>query len=166
MTDQTKIQSADDLKAVILELGRTEPDPGVVTEKILSSLKHAEAHVVAQVTLRDYVRHILSRPPVAAQTRTYETRGGQKTVSAALAGIIDWYEAELSRSVFVSDTWKRLADCTRSDVDKLASARKRKAADLIAEAEKYEALAQAMDESGADTVADLDPEVGREVLRK
>lgn len=166
MTDLTKIQNGEDLKAVILELGRTEPDPGVVSEKILSSLKHAEAHVVAQVTLRDYVRHILSRPPVAAQSRTYETRGGEKTASAATARIIDWYAAELARSVFVSDTWKRLADCTRADVDELVSARKRKAADLIAEAEKYEALAQAMDESGANTVADLDPELGREVLRK
>ena len=80
------IASSAELRALIAHYGKTDPDPGVVTEKILANLTDVEAHIVAAVTLRDYVRHVLVRPSVAsAPPKTYETRKGQKTASAATA---------------------------------------------------------------------------------
>jgi hypothetical protein len=161
------IESSSDLRTAIAELGKHDPDPGVVTEKLLSNLTDAEAHVVVSVTLREYVRHVLSRPVVqpAADPATYKTKSGQRTASAATAALIDWYSAELSASVYVGESWKRLGDCSARDLEYLVSSRRSKAAEVLAEAERYERLLTAVTEFGVDTVASLDPEVGREVLK-
>jgi hypothetical protein len=163
------ITNAAELRSAIESIGKHDPDPGVVTEKILAGLTDADAHVVAQVTLRDYVRHVLTNPAsasVAQETARYATGSGQQSPSAATAALIDWYSAELSKSVFVEDRWIRLGQCTFEDLQHLIGSRRRKAADLSAEAEKYERLAEVMEREGVATVADLSVDVGREVLKK
>lgn len=172
-----QIQSAADLRAVILELGAADPDPGVVAEKITAQLTDREAHVVARATLRNYVRLVLVNQSIsttsgqssldeAGEPAQYATASGQKTASAATAALIDWYEAELMRPMNVGDEWKRLRDCTIDDLQHIVTSRRSKAADILAEAKRYERLRVAVKQHKAVTVADLDPAVGREVLAR
>lgn len=163
------ITNSADLRDAIQEIGKHDHDLGVVVEKILVNLSDAEAHVVAQVTLRDYVRHVLTTPasaPVSSEVAQYSTASGQVTPSASTAALIDWYAAELSALKHVGDRFIPLGQCTLKDVRYLSSSRRQKAADLIAEAKRYERLAEAMRQGDAETVAELDPAVGREVLKK
>ena len=161
------IRNADDLRALIREYGADDPDPGRVTEKILATLTGAEAHVVADVALRDYVRRMLAAGGASVPgARSYETASGQRTPSWKIAGLIDHIESELNRSVYVetSAEWKRLGECTPDDVDALAAARRRKAAEVIAEAERFERLAEVAREADAEIVRDLPRDVLAEVL--
>jgi len=187
------IESAADLRAVIHELGASDPDPGVVAEKICAQLTNEEAHVVAQATLRNYVRLVLVKPASAttspvqaylgiaaasagvapgasAQTEDlarYATASGQRTASAATAALIDWYAAELMVSVHVGEhQWKHLGACTQDDVKHLVDSRRSRAADVLAEAKRFERLLAEMKHQKSATVADLDPDVGREVLAR
>lgn len=170
------ITSSAELRSVIGELGKHDPDPGVVAEKILAGLADAEAHVVAQVTLRDYVRHVLAKPvstPVMQESArvpqgsaSYRTKGGQKTASASTAALIDWYSAELAASVYVGESWKKLGDCNTNDLQYLIDSRRSKAADVLAEADRYERLLKAVKKARVDTVSSLDASVGREVLKR
>lgn len=160
------IASSAELRAVIAHYGKTDPDPGVVAEKILANLTDDEAHVVAAATLRDYVRHVLVRPAAVAKTATYETRGGHKTASAATASLIDWYGAELAISMHVGDAWKRLGDCGVKDLEYIVSSRRTKAREVLAEADRYQALLAAVKKAKVSTVSALDPDVGRALLKR
>lgn len=160
------IASAAELRAAIAHYGRNDPDPGVVAEKILANLTDVEAHIVAAATLRDYVRHVLVRPTIANATATYQTSSGQKTASAATAAMIDWYTAELATSMHVGDAWKRLGDCGVKDLEHIVSSRRAKARDVLAEADRYQALLAAVKKAKVSTVSALDPAVGRELLKR
>jgi hypothetical protein len=62
--------------------------------------------------------------------------------------------------------WKFLGDCTRDDCLTLVDNRRRKASELETEAERYQRVADAMAEYGAETVRQLPREALREVLAK
>jgi hypothetical protein len=165
------IRTPDDLRAAIRELGETEPDPARVAEKLLSTLSDEEAHAVAAAALPDYVRRVLATPYMHATGRpapTFETAGGQRTASPKVAGIIDRLDAELNKSVYVAshDEWKRFGMCCLDDVLTLVANRRRKADEVIAEANRYEHVAEAMREHNADTVADLPRDVLAKVLAR
>lgn len=157
MTSAVPIESADDLRARIRDLSADEPDPAVIAEKILPALSPAEAYVVASVALVDFVRKTLHRAP-AAPVQTFETAGGARTTSSKVAAIRDWVARELRLSVCVDEAgseWKFLADCTAPDLAATAAMRRRKAAATVAEAERFERVAAAVETAGVDTVREL-----------
>ena len=131
------IESVDELRVVIREFGSIDPDPGRVAEKILVGLSDEEAHLVAAVTLRDYVRHILAMPLPRGPQREYETASGKRTVSRRVARQIDHIEAELGRTVYgVDNEYKHYGDCGEADLLFMVASRKKKARELDAEAER------------------------------
>lgn len=73
---------------------------------------------------------------------------------------LDWYAAELCRSVYVIDSWKRLRDCTADDLRALVVARRQRAVGCVAGDFRCDELGAALTLAGARTVADLDPVAG------
>jgi hypothetical protein len=167
------IQSPDDLRTAIRALAEHEPDPARVTHKLLMSITPEEARVVVNVTLVEYVRREMSRAYIAAsdasEGRSYATQDGRRTPSAQTAAIRDWVGAELGKSVNVAPDrgreWKFLGDCDRDECLTLATNRHRKAAEVTAEAERYERVAEAMEVHEVETVRQLPRPVLEELLR-
>lgn len=170
-TEHAPIESADDLRARIRELGADEADPAVVTDRILRSLTAGEFRVVAAAALHEFVRHALthSRGVEQPAQQTYETASGRRTVSRKVAAFHDWVERELRDRVCVDEAarqWKFLADCTAADLYATAAMRRRKAAATLAEAERHEDIAKAVEHAGVDTVSALPRSALEAVLRR
>lgn len=170
------IESAEDLRTEIRALAEHEPDPARITDKILTSLTANEALVVAQVTLVEYVRRLIAhatvQPPAAHESQTsrdYVSRDGRRSPSAATAAIRDWLAAELARAMNVATDgreWKFLGKCDRDDCLVLAGNRHRKAAEVTAEAERFERVAEALEEHGVELIEDLPRDVLEGLLRR
>jgi hypothetical protein len=161
------IQSPDDLRARIRELGETEPDPARITAHILRSLTADECRVVAAAALHDFVRINVKNAGGPAQT--YETANGVRMPSAKQAGIRDWVERELRRHVYTGNPdqpWKFLTDCTVDDLYAAVEIRRRKAEQTLAEADWFEGVAKAAEHAGVDTVGQLPRTLLAEVLRR
>jgi hypothetical protein len=167
-TTRQLITSAAELRDLIRHLAADEPDPALVTERILSSLSGDEALVVAGVALHDYVRRVASAPTLP-QGRSYATADGRSTPSRKVAMIRDWVAAELGRSVCVitgsGKAWKHLGACSAEDLHVLAIERDYKASLVAAEGKRYDRLARAVADAGAATLGDLDRKTLEEVLR-
>lgn len=170
------IESAEDLRTQIRALAEHEPDPARITHKILTSLTANEALVVAHVTLVEYVRRLIAHATMAPRemhespaSRDYATSDGRKSPSAATAAIRDWVSADLARAVNVAvegREWKFLGKCDRDNCLTMASNRHRKAAEVVAEAERFERIAEALEEHGVTLVEDLPREVLEGLLRR
>lgn len=168
------INSAEDLRTRIRELGKTEPDPTRVAHAILESITPAEAVVIAGATLQNYVRLILTKRPFSEpagkptqpEPKTYTNKAGKTFVSAKSAAISDW-AAEKRRHVHLSGrSWKIYGQCSRDDVLVLADSRGRKASELTAEERYYRRTHEAMVTHSVDLVEDLPEEVGKELLKR
>lgn len=167
------IESAEDLRVAVRALAGDEPDPARVTHKLLMSLAADEHRVVAMVTLAEYVRRVMTwdrGDRGADSSGEYRTQDGRTTPSAKTAAIRDWVSSELARSVNVAPAagrcWRFFGDCTLDECLVLAGNRHRKSAELKAEAERYERLAQAMVEYKVEVVRDLPREVLEGLLRR
>jgi hypothetical protein len=86
-------------------------------------------------------------------------------VSKKQQRIHDWYTTELAKQFHVEGGYRRLGDCTATDLLYSAEERRQHAAGHLAEASKLEALADALDRYQAQTVADLGPAVLGDILR-
>lgn len=151
------ITSPEELRAEIRRLGVSDPDPHRVTEKLLTRLDDTEAQLIARVTLHEYVRHVLVRPLASQEPQaTYRTASGKTTVSWKTRGIIDHVEAELARSVFTASGWKFFRECGVDDLAFMATTRRQRADELVAEADRFEATQAALREAGVGTVGELD----------
>lgn len=169
------INSAEDLRTRIRELGEVEPDPTRVAGKILESITPAEAVVIVGVTLQNYVRLTLVRPPFSepvgkhepSEPKTYRNREGKEFVSAKSASISDW-AAQLKKIVNVAEqggkSWKFFGKCNHGEVLHLADNRDRKASEIAAEAKRYLRVAEAMATHKKNLVEELPEEVLEELL--
>lgn len=165
-----EITNGDDLRARIREIALTEPDPARITERILRSLTAPEFRVVATVALHDFVRRAIQNGVCAATpARTYETPTGGRTPSPKVAALRDWLERQLLRPLCVDEaarSWKHLGDCTADDLLVAAAIRRRKAAETLDEAERYEDVAKAVEHAGVATVRELPRDVLEGLLRR
>jgi hypothetical protein len=161
------IESSEDLRAMIRELGGVDPDPGRVTEKILADLSDEEARLIAALTLRDYVRHVLAMPRPVGEQKTFETANGKRTVSWKTAAIIDHIDAELAKGVFAAKgVWKHFGDCAEVDLLTLVDSRRKKSRELVAEAERYELVLSALRDAQVQTVREIPRDVLARVLAR
>lgn len=170
------IKTADDLRARIRDLAAIEPDPAVVSERILGSLGAAEYRVVAITTLHDYVRRVMAHPagamvdPQPSQSPETPNERRPNGGSWKVQGIRDWVARELLKSVFVGDDaedrYKHLKDCTADDCLNAAAIRRQKAEQTIGEAERFEACAKAVKDNGVTWVGELDRSVLEGLLRR
>lgn len=169
MITNLTITDSSTLAERIRQLGEDTPDPGDVASAILESITPAEAVVIAQVTLRDHVRRVLvARRPavepaasapsvVIPEQRKYRTAAGESTRSPMVAALRDWVAGELARSIFIESTgtWKHLAECTAADLRGAAKSRRRQAAEVSAEADRFDALADAAETEGVEQIGQV-----------
>ena len=160
------IESSEDLRHVIRDLGAVDPDPGHVTDQILCRLTDVEAHVVAGVTLRDYVRRVLVVPNApdtgdGEGTPRLQMIDGRRTSSWKVRATQNQrLEAILNKSVYgCQGTWKHYGDCTEADLLTMVHSRREKADELVSEAEHYEKVLVLLREHGVEKVRDLPDEV-------
>lgn len=164
------IESADDLRARIHEYALTEPNPGVVTSQLLGELTTPEYRVVAFASLHEFVRRVMAHPtasvgdaPARESSNGSRPHGG----SSKVKGIRDWVARGLLKPVFLGagveegeeEKYKYFKDCTADDCMTAAAIRRRKAEQTVAEAERFEASAQAIKDNGVDHVGELDRSV-------
>ena len=154
------IETPDDLRHVIRELGTVDPDPGRVAELILEQLDDAGAHVVAGVTLRDYVRRILSVPNVpdsGSATPSFSMLDGRRTPSPKVQATQNMrIQAILNKSVYgLQGEWKHFGDCAEADLLFMVESRRTKADELVREAERYEKTLAALREHNVEKVREL-----------
>jgi len=148
----------------IRTLAETEPDPGVITEKILSEIDYVEAQVIASLALREYVRHIVSRPAPAAPPVTYRTAAGETTVSAHVAAARDHTARLLAMSIQREDgAYIFLGDCGVNDLRYAAKSRYKKAEATHLEGVRHDRAANALVERGVTYVRHLPKEVIDEI---
>ena len=154
------IETPDDLRHVIRELGTVDPDPGRVAEEILDQLDDKAAHVVAGVTLRDYVRRILSLPNVpdtGSTTPSFKMIDGRRTPSPKVQATQNMrLQAILNKSVYgFEGEWKHYGDCTEADLLFMVQSRRTKADELVREAERHEKTLAALREHNVERVREL-----------
>lgn len=156
------IETSDDLRARIRQLGEVDPDPGRVAEQILECLDDAEAHVVAAVTLRDYVRRVLVLPNVPdAPVANLKMLDGRKTSSWKVRATQNQrLQAILNRAVYgLNGVWKHFGDCGEADLLTMVQSRRTKAEELVHEADHYEKILGLLREHDVQRVRDLPEDV-------
>lgn len=185
------ISNAEEFRNLVRLIAASEPNPHRVAEVLLGKLSgHPDALIVALgETAPRWVAAFIKRPHVTppAEPRdqddsdygptfsgaptappVFTDSEGNKRLSRRQVGLVDWYTAKLDASVKVGGTtgdWKRLRDCTVSDLDWMIDERLSQAAQNVDTARRLERLRDTMREAKAGSVADLDPAVGREILR-
>lgn len=148
------IQSVEDLRALIRDIadGAPEPEPSVVTDKVLGQLSAVERRVALAACLPGYVSDLLRRDAALARHRPPVTveQGGQRFASRRVAAV----RADVLRTRFYTGVaWKWLGECTADDLDGAAGQRDEAAAALRAEADRWRALAAFMRGQRLATVA-------------
>lgn len=160
------LTSAADLRRWIKELGEHEVDIGKIKDTMLAVLNlHGEALVIAEATLRDYIRHVLTRPGGAPAT-TYTNEGGERVASVRVGAARDWVAQRLRVPVYTDGWEKRLGQCNADDCLQLQSASYRKRDEIGAKGDWYGQLVELIQEHDVETVADLPRDVLTEVLVK
>lgn len=164
------IETPDDLRHVIRTLGAVDPDPGHVAERVLEQISDVEARVVAGVTLRDYVRRVLSLPnvPVVDSDESKPTLtmlDGRRTSSWKVRATQNQrLEAILNKSVYgAQGEWKHYGDCSEADLLTMVKSRRDKADELISEGEHYEKVLGLLREHDVEKVRDLPEDVLHEL---
>lgn len=181
------ISSAEDLRELVTEIARDSPNPHDVAARVLDKLTGdaVALEIALRLSFPGWVVNTLKRPRVAPHAttpattsaspslsveppRVYVDTEGQRRVSPKTAALVDWYTARLNASVKVGASiqdWKRLGECTVSELRWMAALRRTKAAADLSVAEVFENLAAALAENSADTVADLDRSIGEAILK-
>lgn len=160
--------SGFDLRALVREVAAasTTADPPSIAKQVLDRIDRRHSREALEQALPTIVQHVISRgrnaagadpaadhPKDATQGRI--VGGGH---SAKVAGIREWWRRQLNTMVAVGpapDDWKRLRDCTATDLDFAAEIREHLARSNAAAAERMRDLAADLRRTGAATVADL-----------
>ena len=115
---------------------------------------------MAGVTLRNYVRQVLSLPNVPegdSTTPSFKMIDGRRTPSPKVQATQNMrLQAILNKSVYgFEGEWKHYGDCTEADLLFMAESRRTKAVDLVREAERHEKVLAALREHNVEKVREL-----------
>lgn len=134
-----------------------EADPHRLAALVLDLISPADYHAALAQALPQVVRYyaVSSREPVVVPPPKKPRVG------------VPWHRRwarQLNTLVATGDAtggreWKRLRDCTSTDLTKAASLRRRQAARMNANADALDELAALLDRYGAKTVGDLPDDV-------
>jgi hypothetical protein len=167
-----RITDSTALTTRIRELAATEPDPGVITEKILIEVDDSEARVIAALTLREHVRRAITYTPrgaVGAPRReaSYTTKDGQQTPSPHVAGVRDnWVALKLLEVLQIGPRrYGYLRDATPAHLMWAVQSREEKAATTIAEAQRHQRAHDELVKLGLARVEELPDGVIIEIYR-
>lgn len=156
--------SADfDLKAVVADAIALagSPDPVIVSKLALDAIDPADAHAALAIVLPLYVRNAMRNAAVATRPHAEPGKVDERTCRKARA-----YLARYSVALSTDERDRKwLGDCTYDDLLTAAGIRRNKAAETIAEAEKFERLAEKMRVNRASVVSELSDEAIAEAFR-
>lgn len=128
-------------------------DPHTIAAKVAAALTETELRDLAEVLLPD-----LARECIRLFRGAHVPQGnGKRAMGEATRDALTW-------PVAIGREWKALGACTREDVLAIAEGYQSRAEANAAMAAAYTALAEAMAERGAATVADLPDDVVTGVL--
>lgn len=163
-----------DLRALVVQTinDLDDPDPGVIAEKVLSSIPRQHLEYALRQTLRGYVRNVMTSPTTrlgpAAPSAPPEDRQKRRVVSSRSAkrqNIKEAFEQRLRDPIHVGDScWKYLQDCTHADLVFAAEERRQKASQNLHWAAKFDERAKAVKDHGVATFGDLPRDVQRQLL--
>jgi hypothetical protein len=143
-----------DIRAAIREVVDSSDltDPGEIAAKVAEQVPAPKLRHVLAMVLRDYVRVELHR----YRTWRKPVEPAPKPArSPHQAAVREWVRVLRQPVAVEENVWKQFGECSADDLAFLAGDRRQNAADSIAAAERFEKYAAALDESGAETVADL-----------
>lgn len=138
-------------------------DPREIASRVMAIASPAEREAIVGAAMANAVRvelHHLrsaaSRPAPQYQERPSGT-GSQRPpgYSSKVAAIRDAWSEALSMAYSVGGEWKRLAEFTVDDALAAAAERRRQADELSSAAERFEVLAKAIADAGAETAGKL-----------
>jgi hypothetical protein len=136
-------------------------DPDEIARCIVDDLPANQWREVLVSILPGYVRQRMAAerafttPPSAQQVLTR---------SAKVTGITEWWRQVLEDRVMTVAGHKRLADCTRDDLEHMAKDLRARAARFIGKAERYERLRDNLILEGREVVGALSVETLRTLL--
>lgn len=137
-----------------------QSDPREIAAEVLASIPDEDLRDCLADALAVYVSRHLTRGRSGVPTPEKLEEGLRPVTparSAKVNAIRDHWAKFLGERVQVEGTWKRVAECTVSDVQVLARERRDVAARNVAHAKRFEKLANDMQAQGALTVADFKP---------
>lgn len=164
------IGSAEEFRTLVDSEIADEPNPHIVAERVLDKISGDidAMRIALNLSLSGWVATRAKRPPLARPDSTraqYVDGEGRRRPSAKAAGLVDHYLRKLAASVNIGDgVWKKLGDCTVTDLHFLVQLRRGEAAANLEMAEKYQRLADALTKSQAATVATLPRKTGESIL--
>lgn len=127
------------------------PDPGVMAEDLVNRIPAGEYRDALLMMARAYVCDVIR------SQRTALNGGGRSSGSRKVEAARAAWKRLLDVPEYVPSigAWIALRDATREQVLEMAALRQAKAAENLAVAERYEAIAKAMRREGVKTAADL-----------
>jgi hypothetical protein len=168
----SRITDSFTLAQRIRELALDDPDPSVITDKILAEIDYVEARTIAEITLREHVRHVVGRVPAIQEggprkEATYITASGHRTPSPHVAGVRDhWVSMKLMTTLQVGPRRNiYLRDATPTNLLWAVQSREEKAAATLTEAARHQRAHDELLKRGLTCVAELSDEVITEVYR-
>lgn len=165
------VTDANTLRERVWELAQNEPDPYAVAQKIRDELTTTDQlELAVQLAFPYWVRHLMTQmPPTTFVPELapvlYDDGHGGKTSNPNKATAASSYRRRLAASVQTAEGWTTLGACVVEQVDYLAQVRRKKAAEDMAAAIRFEKLAQAMRDYNANKVQDLPDEIGESILK-
>ena len=168
MTAALKDVDRESVRDMVIRYAQLHEGPRDITDAIVKELDpipDAIRSAFAEI-LPSYCTNVLgnqrrqnARPPL-------ETVDGRKVRSAKNDGIRDWFPRFLNDSQVPTEGngWKRLGDCTSSELIFGALTRKTQATKLVMQARELEALAAAMDKHKKKILRDMSESVVRAAL--
>lgn len=152
--------TAFNLRATVVDALDRSPaaDPSVVAAEVAAAVPSNLLRSVLASVLPAYVTGVVTttRHRALADVPDQGDQVGSRRWAAA-ASIL------MSRE-FVDGEWKWLRDCTADDLRSAATDRRQRAASILANADKLDALAALMDKRRASVVAELGEDAVRKVM--
>jgi hypothetical protein len=147
------------LRATIREVVESSglTDPGDIAAKVAENVPQKLLRTVLADALRDVVRIELHsytswRRPEPEPNHGRSPSGSR---SAKVAAYRVWARILRKPVAVEGNEWKAFGECGPEDLSFLAQDRRQNAAESLAAAERFEKYAAALEEAGAETVADL-----------
>lgn len=157
------------IREVVEETGLVDPrDIAVIVEERTPDDMIREWYreaIVPDIRAEHLRRRKQSVNKKVSQVIARAEKEGRRVAAKTRANLVaDGWAEKLRAGVTVDGVWKRLADCSADDVQRLAEVRYESAEAVRAEGQRFEKLRAAMDEHGAARVGDLPADVGLTIL--
>lgn len=156
----------ESVRDMVIRYAQKYEGPVDVANAILDDIESADIRGAFQEVLPDYCRNVLTqqRRRNSSTDNMVELPSSSPATSAKTAAIRAWFGNFLASQLHTESGWKRMGDCTKSDLMFSAMERRTNAERVIRQADELEALASALDKHKKQALRDLPESVVRSVL--